>query len=756
MVTKIPEKFEVKTTTRYRRQNMAKAMRGKIERAIVELITNSDDSYRELEDNGVTVSGKIRIDIERKRGKQCSIVSVRDRAGGMSGKEMYLKLGAVGIRASGFELGKARRGLLGRGAKDIAIFGSAHFESIKNNKYSHLIISPSLSAEFKARDKEATQEHRNRLGISRGNGTVVILEVNSEFVIPRHEKMIDLLSRFYSLRDIMSNPNREVILTDQHSRRSDLLTYKYPSGEIVLDKDIDIPGYPEAKARITVKKHETAFQSDTSPLREGILIKSSSAIHDCTYFQLDSDVYCWRFTGELLCDYIDKLVREYDEREESTDNPVHPTRNPILLLDPNRDGLAEEHPFAHSLKQECRKLLKTLVDGLKSEENIQKKKVTSARLDHKLGILSKEISSVFEKKLTELEEELLPGSAPIGKITNLPIGLHIIPPGEEPIIVNTAKVFTTKIVGYEELNEEIPIDIVSSNNDISVKESPVYLKKFSEDKKIGSTTFVLDSEILGAESLIEVNYNGYNNVILVTVVEPPTPPSLPSGLSFDKPIYRLKVNKEKTLILWLNSEGAGGNEYEADISCDCPEIVIKGGGRCLLKETKIHGMYMGKIRILGRHIKSKGRVTAKVPKFPLTQCQAIVEESEGSHIKLEFIPDEEDFGSVRYKWDDENPYRLRIAAKHPSVRQYLGEPIDDDYYPGIESDLYHGILAEIVAEALAFNLLEKQFKVEGEQGLLDFTSVDANFHKNYSDFLKICHRTLNSNFKIQDLQLVLT
>ena len=43
---KIPSEGVLISTRRHKRQDMEKAMRGKIERALVELITNSDDSYR--------------------------------------------------------------------------------------------------------------------------------------------------------------------------------------------------------------------------------------------------------------------------------------------------------------------------------------------------------------------------------------------------------------------------------------------------------------------------------------------------------------------------------------------------------------------------------------------------------------------------------------------------------------------------------------------------------------------------------------
>lgn len=63
----IPQEWDLDVDPRYLRQNMEKAMRGKIERALVELITNADDSYRELEEQGKDSSGKIVIEIEKKK-----------------------------------------------------------------------------------------------------------------------------------------------------------------------------------------------------------------------------------------------------------------------------------------------------------------------------------------------------------------------------------------------------------------------------------------------------------------------------------------------------------------------------------------------------------------------------------------------------------------------------------------------------------------------------------------------------------------
>lgn len=407
---KIPEKWDLGVEPRYIRQNMESSMRGKVERALVELITNSDDSYRALEDEGKKISRKIRIEIKRRKKGQPSIVIVRDRASGMKRKEMYDKLGTLGRRTSGHEIGKARRGLHGRGARDVAAFGSVHFESIKNGEYNHLIISyPSLKCRFsEPHSKKANKEIREKLGIPRDNGTVVTIEVKSRFPVPLHETLVKDFSRYYSLRDIFANPSREVTIIDLNKENGgDKLIYKYPEGEVIFDKDIAIPNYPEAKAHFVIREYPTSFKQDYRESREGILVKSKSAIHDCTYFGLESENFAWRFSGELCCEFIDKLVREYDDCEEANpDNPKYPENNPIRLLHPSRDGLIPDHPFAQALYKKFKEILQDKINELKAAEEPPKRDVTNEGLDKKLDSLSKEVSKVFKNKLKEIEEEI--------------------------------------------------------------------------------------------------------------------------------------------------------------------------------------------------------------------------------------------------------------------------------------------------------------------------------------------------------------
>lgn len=743
----IPLKWDLKANRRYKLQNMERSMRGKIERGLVELITNSDDSYQDLEEKVKQIPGKIRIEVIRKKGRS-SYVIVKDRAAGMNREEMYQKLGGLGERTSGFEKRKIRRGLNGRGAKDVAAFGTVHFECIKNEEYNHLIIPLSLECCFtEPQPQKSITEIRKKLGIPKGNGTVVTIEVNNRFKIPTHETFVKDFSRYYSLRDIFSNPSREVKIKDMNKNREDRLIYNYTKGETIFDEDLIIPEYPDSKAHLVIYRHSSPFKLGTLPYKEGgILIKSKVAIHDCTYFGFESEPFAWRFSGELYCEFIDGLICDYDDREETNpNNPNHPKNNPMRILDPLRDGLILEHPFMQKLYIKCKNMVQPFIEELKASEESHKRDVTDENLDKKLNNLSKEVSKIFEKRLKELEEDVPPGLIDIGKIEELPIGLHIMPSNEKypiPIIVNQPKIFSIIVKHYEELDELLPISIETTDpEDVKIIESPVYLKRFSEDHKIGRTTFVLESAKAGKETLVGARYSGYERDLYVKIIEPQPTNELPEGFSFEKEIYYLRINKDKTLILNLKTSKKVGNRLIAEINSNHPNIVIKGGGSCVLNKTDFPGVLRGKVKVQGRQLKAKAKIIARLRDFDLATTSVIVKEhipSSGINFTFELV--EENFGSVRYKW--ENPYMLKIGAEHPSIRKYLGNLTEEGEYPGIKNPVYHALIAEVIAEALAFNILEKNFKKEGQDGMLDYTSTDLYYHREFSEFLKISHKHL--------------
>jgi len=103
-------------------------------RALVEMITNASDSYSRLERRGAHVDGVIEVAAERLRSGEYNRVAVRDHAEGMRRQDLDERILQVGARTSE----RGDRGVQGRGAKDIAFFGKARYESIKDGHYAQV------------------------------------------------------------------------------------------------------------------------------------------------------------------------------------------------------------------------------------------------------------------------------------------------------------------------------------------------------------------------------------------------------------------------------------------------------------------------------------------------------------------------------------------------------------------------------------------------------------------------------------------
>ena len=85
-------------------QQADQAIRKDVIRALVELITNSNDSYHRLEDAGQQVDGHIIIEIQRRYSG--SMLSVMDMAEGMNGEQADQSVGTYGAATSGFNEGR--------------------------------------------------------------------------------------------------------------------------------------------------------------------------------------------------------------------------------------------------------------------------------------------------------------------------------------------------------------------------------------------------------------------------------------------------------------------------------------------------------------------------------------------------------------------------------------------------------------------------------------------------------------------------
>jgi hypothetical protein len=200
------------TAGRQFRRQFGTAIRQSLVRALAELITNSDDSYRRLRDSGRPGFGRIDIFYDRRKRR----VSVVDQAEGLDQAEMARMYPQYGGATSGLYENHNVRGYFGKGIKDV-LFSMERglVQSVKDNSvYTARFYweddSPLIGIDEEGRP--ANKAERQRLGIAQGNGTAVSFYIPEGMSLPRHDSLLRSLANFYMLRLIHASPQRSVYL----------------------------------------------------------------------------------------------------------------------------------------------------------------------------------------------------------------------------------------------------------------------------------------------------------------------------------------------------------------------------------------------------------------------------------------------------------------------------------------------------------------------------------------------------------------
>lgn len=743
--SEVQQEGRVQYTERAFSQDAQDAMGGRIERALVELITNSDDSYARLEARGkLREQATIVVEVERHRKRNWGVV-VRDRAEGMTDVEMKQKLTTLGGSTSGFSQGENVRGLLGRGAKDAAAFGAVTFESIKDDKFYRLILQPTGAWKvFKPRP--ALQKDRDWLHIIRGNGTAVTIDVDAAYEAPRHGTLLERLGSYYSLRDICSSPNRRVLLVNRNDVRhkGDRVTYRYPQGEVKVNCEVPLEGYPGAVANITIWRHSERFDEDKrSPYRQGgLLIKSRRAIHDVTLFGFDNDPYAEWLFGAISCAFIDDLVREYDRRFEARE--PHPTTNPSRIISRKRDGLAPEHPFTRALRAAGEQALEPLVAEERARARKEQKQIESDETRSSLRRLASAAGRFISKKLEEMDETLADDRAVDGGELKAPL---IIVPESCKIQVGERKTLTIIAKGeYAQAPNDL-VSVTSDANGVVVEEAEARLDGVGRIEGASYGRIHVRGEKVGIVSALEARLNGFRAEALIHVVDAEVAdPPIVHDFSFERDSYNLLVGKEKTIRVLAPATVVEEYGQRVTLYASHNEIVFRSAAGLELQRDSRLGCFTGVARVVGRQLGARGVIEARLG---FSQCKTrvqVVQIDPARTLPLDFRIEPETYGNQRAIWDPPTGFTLKIAAQHPAVARYLGPAREN--YPGQHTPLFKLLLAEIVAENVSRRLMElSEVKLNYDKAM----DVQAFYREHFrltGEFLPIAHRTM---LKEQDI-----
>lgn len=720
------KKKDVQASRRTLIQNATLAIRDIFD-ATAELVTNADDRYQIIGGEGV-----IQIEIERRRG-QPSLFHVRDFADGMTSAVMDEKLSHMGGRVSGLHEGRSVRGTNSRGAKDVASLGRVTFRSIAGDGRFHSCeISPFM--EFTLYEsRPVSKALRKEVGIARGTGTQVTLEVNQNIPLPLHDNLRQKLERFVSLRDILSDPTRKITLRDINSGRRDTLIAPATLGTDRVKLQLQVPGYPMARAKLTIRRAHERFDKEVSRFRRGgILVKSRHAIHESTLFDpgLESDPHARWFYGRLVCEYIDDLSDDFDER---FDHGLPPTpENPRPIIDPSRrSGLTRDHPFVKALTAEVLKRLRPLVEEERKRAEHEQAEIENRSTRQRLDQLEKAALEFMEKFS---DDEARDTSSTSSASELMGRGYQISPPFSQILVGHSIRMSLS--ISQETFPEfEVGAMVQIECHDDAIRASKRYAALEPHPGREGNLRAIwkVTAEAASPATGIQVRVGPITTeaAIEVLVSEADRYTSVDS-LAFQRKRYQIRIGAKRKKLRLLAPLSLASEPTKA-------QIEMTGAGRHLVVSGDLTlvprpdlGVAICEFFVKPDAIEARGVLTAVVGEATATaEVVSVLPSGFGITIKLRDI----DLGAKRYRWRQNV---LEIAARHKSLARYLGDKSEG--FPGQDSLHFRLLLAEIVSDALCAQMLSRDIQNAPE----DYEDADWDlFYEEYSKlmtrFLPIAH-----------------
>ena len=705
------------------KQDASNAMKGDIVRGVIELITNCDDAY------GDDTQGKIRVEVEHRRSAPWRVV-VRDRAKGMRKSRMESAIGDIGARTSGFEEGAPVRGNLGRGAKDLAAFGPVTFESISEGYYAVMTLEPDGSFDPPV-ERKVKPEDRELLGIPRGSGTVVTAVVEGRFRCPQHRTLLEKLSKHYQLRDINSDPRRELTLVDLNDGATDGIRYGRPSLTELVTCELTVPGYDDASVSVTISRTAERYENPASdPGRpEGLLVKGRRAIYENTLFSYESNPHAHWFTGSITCEYIDKLALEYDNADAAGDD--HGPLNPIPIISRSRDGLEHEHPFFKAFALALEPLLGDLVGD--EERKAKAGEVReSVRLRRALDTLGRDLGQLVDADLRELDEDGLggdKGSAGTEPLRIVPENLVLYMGEDKTVSViavrslgETAIELETDPEGVIELLDSSPIELVEHPRREDCLIARVHIRPLIEDEE----TF-LTVRCGPAEAIASVEVRPEREF------PDPVPPI---ELEFEREKYQLAHTRRRSLVLRAPVEVIN----DADTtnvrvtSSDAGIVVLGESVKLEFDENEL--CFIGRAQVDPRVLGARGALTATLGESQAV-CEVVVTQHDGGGPRIEIKIVDEAQGRYRaYVERVGEITMIKILGGHSAIKRYLGPGPD---FPHQDTPPARLVIAEIVAGEAARLVMERKYRTTGDLDGPAFYSEHLLYLEKY---LARCHRMM--------------
>ena len=716
----------IESTSRSLTQDAELAMKGDIFRGIVELVTNSDDAYGSERDGGEI---NILVDFDNPEGL---IVKVHDLAKGLSWADLEKNMMKLGQKASGHADGKEVRGLFGRGAKDVAIFGKVTFETIRRGKFSALEIDgTSWDAQPLEKDEPATTENRLALNIPEGkSGFCATITCSKKkylkFLNMRQSTFVNKIRDHVQLRQV--SQRRDILLMIKHRGVPAVHEIKWerPPSKKLLSKKIKIPGFETEILLNLFELKEPSTGAVNEYSQHGIEIRGGKATYENTFFSLPNSPETQRIYGFIEADFIDDLLRDYENNSDIEGNDS-------IVVKRNRDGLERDHEFTKQIAKETLRALGPLLEGFQSSTD-----VTSESLQDAFGDLAKELRSVL---LEEMDEE----PEPIGPVTE-DNPLQIIPPLLKlpPGTKKTMTVLAHKSLLSGGVNSKLDLIPMPGNasSDITVAKD---LGEFKPHTRLADTaTAVLQIKSnkkaeIGTRTSLFLTVNDRKTSATIEVA-PEKEVLGPEDFEWKNASMSVTRGKERSVTLRAPSHVSP----HGPLSC---KIEIDGENKesgCVLLDREVElqltgdGWLEGKVRVKGVSILETGQKIIAHAKG-LSSAEGVIRVTKptgiGDLIDVKVVPKAQGGWRGQVEQGDDGVLHVEIFGHYPAMKNsYRNDP---------DSPVTRTIIGETIATVLATHFIETKGPDVNTPPSAVLAERDSLIYK----FLPIIHRVLVENKK---------
>ncbi len=599
--------------------------------AVIELVTNSDDSFQILEQEKREIrEAVIEIKISRALRGGCKELVISDSASGMSREELLNEAIKFGGETGGRQKGRKVRGFFGRGLKEsIIALGEGIILTRKDNENSAVRIwvegqgrstVPYYTEITGSELKELSESY-----LHFPHGTVVIInKIDPQFTLADYATFKRQITNHYALRDINSNLSREIKLNftkESRGKQSDLtitekIQFTEVNSKLVLNKKIELAQGEEIQITLKEAEHSLEESPTSNPFAlAGLLIKSEGAILENTLFKYNNEPAALYFFGQVDVPGIAERLRQ-DE----------------MLVSPNRIGLDWRHEFLRKLKDIIEEELSVIVNNKKKElEQTNQSQVSNSNkeLINKLRDL---LNAFAKQEMLELEQLVEPEE----------LDTIIIKPEITHLEVQKPK--TLSIYVPIEIAETYPLDsleLTIDNQTILLNADNISFKQHKTHANLLVGHFTVTGTKLNEEGIIYCSLGSYEAIaeVIVTTKEEGKKRKrlMPKSGGFIKnirpdhsedPIQRVYFDRDLgEIMIYVNFPGIRNYIKPGLEGIDRPEgsiLLAELVAEAFCRAVAIDGLERGKYPAFGDPIDSYNRIISDLQKKYLDKFHKVV------------------------------------------------------------------------------------------------------------------------------------